>query len=145
MEEQKSKFCVKDGVCSNSGLSRRILKSNGCTKYESCNEFCEKNNKIQESILKLNSACKTKKCYKNSNIKKVKSSCIECRNFRISDDSNLNNLLEILSRCIDEYCFKGKNSIDFSCIECDKLRLFNDDSGRWVEFRGGKDLKGNNF
>ncbi|MCK9440310.1 MAG: hypothetical protein M0Q13_02700 [Methanothrix sp.] len=145
MEEQKSKFCVKDSVCNISGLSRRILKSNGCTKYESCNEFCEKNNKIKENILNIKAACKTKKCYKGSNIKKVKSSCIECRNFKISEDFNLNNLLEILSRCIDEYCFKGKSNIDFSCIDCDKLRLFNDNSSRWVEFRGGKDLKGNNF
>ena len=145
MEEKKSKFCTKDNSCAESGLSKRILKSNGCTKHESCSNFFEKDNKIQEKIQRIEASCTNKKCHKDPNVKKVNTSCLGCRNFSISDGSNLINVFETLSRCLDEYCGFGKNCIDASCMNCERLRLYDDVKGRWVEFRGGKDIKGNNF
>lgn len=143
MEEQRFKFCLKDDVCNKSGLSRRILKLNGCTKHCSCEDFVQKIEKIKEKVLLLkNYTCSKKKCTKDFIVKKVNLSCLDCRNLVNSIDSNSKNI-EVLVRCVDEYCNKGKNTIDLECIDCEKFRLFNDKI--WVEFRGGKDLKGNNF
>jgi hypothetical protein len=143
MEEQRFKFCLKEDVCNKSGLSKRILKLNGCTKHSSCEEFIQKIEKIKEKMLLLkNYVCLKKKCTKEIDIKKINLPCLDCRNLVSSTDSN-SNKIEVLARCVDEYCSKCKNILDLECIDCEKCRLFNDKI--WVEFRGGKDLKGNNF
>lgn len=143
MEEQRFKFCLKEDICSKSGLSRRILKLNGCTKHSCCKDFTQKIEKIKEKIVLLkNYVCSKKKCNKDFTTKKIGLSCLDCRNLISSTEPN-SNKIEVLVRCIDEYCSKGKNSIDLECIDCEKFRLFNDKN--WIEFRGGKDLKGNNF
>ena len=147
MEEQKSKFCTRDGVCIVSGLSKSVLMSNGCTKFSICTQFNEKNNKIKEKVIIIdNSSCLNKKCAKGVDKNKVDSFCLECRDFIISDKNiYLKNKIEVLLRCLVEYCFNGKNCIDISCLDCFRCRVYSDKKNKWVEFRGGKDLKGNNF
>lgn len=145
MEERKSKFCAKCGICEKSGLSKMVLMSNGCTKYLECEDFFERNEKIKEKVIGLNSSCFAENgCYKDGKLK-VNSNCYDCRDFQTLANGNLFKKLDLHMRCLDEYCQYGKGLIDKTCLDCAKCRIYSEQKQVWVEFRGGKDLKGNNF
>jgi hypothetical protein len=145
MEEQKSKFCVKDCNCTESGLSLSILMSNGCLKHSFCENFSEKNNKIREKVLPIKGVCSIKKCYKDNMKNKINSGCLDCKKFSIEENGFLKNKIDLLIRCLNTYCSFGKNNVDLKCLDCIQSRIFSEKKQTWVQFRGGKDLKGNNF
>lgn len=146
MIERKSKFCAKFGICKKSGLSRMVLMSNGCTKYAECDDFFERKEKIKEKVISLKSSCfADNSCHRDEKKSKVDSGCLDCRDFQILSNGNLCRSVEFHLRCLDEYCQYGKGAMDDKCLDCSMCRVFSDKRQVWVEFRGGKDLKGNNF
>lgn len=135
-----TKHCLRCKICNKSGLSKLVLSSAGCTKYRECEDFLEKGEKIKDKVLNLKAGCLKEKCIRDDR-KRCKDDCIDCQGFKIGE-KNFERSVEMHTRCVNEYCYRGKKEIGIECLDCIECRVFSVDKHAWTNYRGGKDIKG---